>query len=114
MINRISTISYEIITGGQNVHAAEIEETLLSIPGIADCAVFGLPDDMWGERVSALIVRDAQKGEVTADSVEAYCRERLAGFKIPRTILFDDQPLPRTPTGKVQKFMLVERFSGAT
>lgn len=103
-----------IITGGQNVHAAEIEETLLSIPGIADCAVFGLPDDMWGERVSALIVRDAQKGEVTADSVEAYCRERLAGFKIPRTILFDDQPLPRTPTGKVQKFMLVERFSGAT
>ncbi|MEI2733358.1 MAG: AMP-binding protein [Rhodoblastus sp.] len=100
-----------IITGGQNVHAAEIEETLLSIPGVADCAVFGLPDEMWGERVSALIVRDAQKGDVTSDAVEAFCRERLAGFKIPRTILFEDQPLPRTPTGKVQKFLLVERFA---
>ncbi|HMN73790.1 MAG TPA: AMP-binding protein [Rhodoblastus sp.] len=101
-----------IITGGQNVHAAEIEETLLAIPGVADCAVFGLPDEMWGERVSALIVRDGQKGEVSAQAIEAHCRERLAGFKIPRTILFDEQPLPRTPTGKVQKFLLVERFSG--
>lgn len=42
----------------------------------------------------------------------AFCRERLAGFKIPRTILFEDQPLPRTPTGEVQKFLLVERFAG--
>jgi fatty-acyl-CoA synthase len=101
-----------IITGGQNVHAAEVEETLLAIPGVADCAVFGLPDEMWGERVSALIVRDAEQGEVTAQAIEARCRDRLAGFKIPRTILFDEQPLPRTPTGKVQKFLLVERFSG--
>ncbi|MFO1114399.1 MAG: AMP-binding protein [Beijerinckiaceae bacterium] len=101
-----------IITGGQNVHAAEVEETLLAFPGVADCAVFGLPDDMWGERVSALIVREAGQGEITAQTIEAHCRERLAGFKIPRTILFDTQPLPRTPTGKVQKFLLVERFSG--
>lgn len=99
-----------IITGGQNVHAAEIEETILSIPGVADCAVFGLPDEMWGERVAALIVRDPARGETSAQSVEAFCRERLAGFKIPRTILFDDAPLPRTPTGKVQKFLLVERY----
>lgn len=100
-----------IITGGQNVHAAEVEETLLAIPGVADCAVFGLPDEMWGERVSALIVRDRSKGEVTEQSVEIHCRERLAGFKIPRTILFDENPLPRTPTGKVQKFLLVDRFA---
>ena len=86
---------------------------LLALPGVADCAVFGLPDDMWGERVSVLIVRDSAQGDLTEGAVEAHCRERLAGFKIPRTILFDDNPLPRTPTGKVQKFLLVERFASS-
>ncbi len=100
-----------IITGGQNVHAAEVEETILALPGVADCAVFGLPDDMWGERVSVLIVRSGDAGDtLTEQAVEAHCRERLAGFKIPRTILFGEDALPRTPTGKVQKFLLVERF----
>ena len=100
-----------IISGGQNVHAAEVEEILLAIPGVADCAVFGLPDDMWGERVAALIVRNPGDGAaLTAGSVEAACRERLAGFKIPRTVLFENDPLPRTPTGKVQKFLLVEKY----
>jgi acyl-CoA synthetase (AMP-forming)/AMP-acid ligase II len=99
-----------IITGGQNVHAAEVEETILAISGVADCAVFGLPDDVWGERVAALIVLAPGDGAApTADSVQAFCRERLAGFKIPRTVLFDREALPRTPTGKVQKFLLVER-----
>ena len=102
-----------IISGGQNVHAAEIEETILAMPGVADCAVFGLPDEMWGERVSVLIVPNGEAAaELSEQVVEAFCRERLAGFKIPRTILFDEVPLPRTPTGKVQKFLLVDRFSG--
>ena len=101
-----------IITGGQNVHAAEVEEAILAIPGVADCAVFGLPDDMWGERVAALIVRTPKEsGALSSDRVQAICREKLAGFKIPRTVYFEDQPLPRTPTGKVQKFLLVDRFS---
>lgn len=102
-----------IITGGQNVHSAEVEETILSVPGVADCAVFGLPDEKWGERVSALVVRGTDGGEPTAEGIETFCRERLAGFKIPRTILFQAEPLPRTPTGKVQKFLLVERFSNS-
>jgi acyl-CoA synthetase (AMP-forming)/AMP-acid ligase II len=101
-----------IITGGQNVHAAEVEEILLGIHGVADCAVFGLPDELWGERVAALIVRSPDAGDaLTVESVEAACRERLAGFKTPRKIVFQIEPLPRTPTGKVQKFLLVERFS---
>jgi fatty-acyl-CoA synthase len=100
-----------IITGGQNVHAAEVEEILMTAPGVADCAVFGLPDDTWGERVSALIVTADGADTPTAESVAAHCRERLAGFKIPRTIRFQREPLPRTPTGKVQKFLLVERLS---
>ena len=103
-----------IITGGQNVHAAEVEEILLAIPGVADCAVFGLPDEIWGERVAALVVEPPNAScALTAESIEAACRERLAGFKTPRTIFIQTEPLPRTPTGKVQKFLLVERFSRA-
>ena len=101
-----------VITGGQNVHAAEVEEILLGIPGVADCAVFGLPDEIWGERVAALIVKSPNASDaLTVESIETACRERLAGFKTPRTIVFQTEPLPRTPTGKVQKFLLVERFS---
>ena len=102
-----------IVSGGQNVHAAEVEEILMAAPGVADCAVFGLPDETWGERVAALIVAAPGAGEgLTADGLIAHCRERLAGFKIPRTIRFQSEPLPRTPTGKVQKFILVDRFAG--
>jgi fatty-acyl-CoA synthase len=79
---------------------------------VADCAVFGLPDEIWGERVATLIVKSPNASDaLTVESIETTCRERLAGFKTPRTILFQTEPLPRTPTGKVQKFLLVERFS---
>jgi len=99
-----------IVTGGQNVHSAEVEEILLAHPRVADAAVFALPDPMWGEKVAALIVPEAG-GEASDAELEAWCRERLAGFKIPRAIFRQAEPLPRTPTGKVQKFLLVERFS---
>lgn len=100
-----------IVTGGQNVHAAEVEEVILTAPGVAECAVFGLPDDLWGERVTGLIV--VQDGaSVTPEQLEAFCRQRLAGFKTPKEFIVDRAALPRTPTGKVQKFLLVERFGG--
>jgi acyl-CoA synthetase (AMP-forming)/AMP-acid ligase II len=97
-----------IITGGQNVHAAEVEEAILHLPGVAECAVFGLPDELWGERVAAVVVTQGS-AVPSAEVVEAVCRDRLAGFKVPRVILLQEEPLPRTPTGKVQKFKLVER-----
>ena len=82
-----------------------------AIPGVADCAVFGLPDELWGERVAASIVRAPGAGEtLTVEGVLAACRESLAGFKTPKILYFQDEPLPRTPTGKVQKFLLVERY----
>lgn len=99
-----------IVSGGQNIHSAEVEEILLAHPQVADAAVFALPDPMWGEKVAALIVVEAG-GEASDGELEAWCRERLAGFKIPRAIFRQAEPLPRTPTGKVQKFLLVERFT---
>jgi acyl-CoA synthetase (AMP-forming)/AMP-acid ligase II len=99
-----------IVTGGQNVHAADVEAIILNFPGVADCAVFGLPDDLWGERVTAVVIpRDG--GELPPSKLEAFCRRHLAGFKVPKQFVVEAAPLPRTPTGKVQKFLLVERFT---
>ena len=99
-----------IISGGQNVHAAEVEEIILKHPDVVDCAVFGLPDDLWGERVTGLVI--AKEGaSLDVAELEAFCRQHLAGFKTPKEFIVGDEPLPRTPTGKVQKFQLVERFS---
>jgi acyl-CoA synthetase (AMP-forming)/AMP-acid ligase II len=100
-----------IVTGGQNVHAAEVEEILLKCPGVADCAVFGLPDDLWGERVTGLVVT-RNNATVTPAELEEFCRQHLAGFKTPKQFFIETGTLPRTPTGKVQKFLLVERYGG--
>ena len=99
-----------IVTGGQNVHAAEVEEIILKFPGVADCAVFGLPDDLWGERVTGLVVTQ-DNASVTPKELEEFCRQHLAGFKTPKEFIIEKNALPRTPTGKVQKFLLVERFN---
>jgi fatty-acyl-CoA synthase len=98
-----------IISGGQNVHSAEIEATLIRLTGIADCAVVGLPHEVWGEVVTAVIV-PARDAALDDRQIQDFCRETLAGFKVPRIVLFQEDPLPRTPTGKVQKFLLVERY----
>jgi acyl-CoA synthetase (AMP-forming)/AMP-acid ligase II len=98
-----------IVTGGQNVYAAEVEDIILRCPGVAECAVFGLPDDFWGERVASIVVPQ-QNANVTAAALDAFCRQHLAGFKIPKDFIFETDALPRTSTGKVQKFLLVERL----
>jgi acyl-CoA synthetase (AMP-forming)/AMP-acid ligase II len=83
---------------------------LLGLEGVQDCAVFGLPDEIWGECVAASIV--TSDPSLTAERLQAACREVLAGFKLPRKLFFQSEALPRTPTGKVQKFLLVERHAG--
>ena len=100
-----------IISGGQNIHSAEIEATLLGLSGVSDCAIIGLPHEVWGEVVTAVIVT-AKGVMLTAQQVQDSCRATLASFKVPRIVVFQDDPLPRTPTGKVQKFRLVERYRG--
>lgn len=98
-----------LITGGQNVFAVEVEEMLMGHPAVMQCAVIGLPDTTWGERVTAVIIRRPGQ-EVTEEEIIAFSRDRIAHFKAPKTVFFVDT-LPMTSTGKVQKFLLVEKFS---
>jgi fatty-acyl-CoA synthase len=96
-----------IISGGENVSSIEVEDALNSHPAIREAAVIGIPDEKWGELVTALVVVDGS--EVTAEELIAHCRDHLAGYKCPKRIEFLDE-LPRTATGKIQKFKLREPF----
>jgi acyl-CoA synthetase (AMP-forming)/AMP-acid ligase II len=100
-----------IVTGGQNVFPSEIEDALLRVPGVADCAVIGLPDELWGERVACVVVPRSGARLAAAD-LDAFCRQHLASFKVPKEFIFQTDALPRTSTGKVQKFLLIEQYSG--
>ena len=98
-----------IVSGGENVYPIEVEEALSQHPDVLEVAVIGRPDERWGEVVNALIVRRPESG-VRADELVAFARERLAGYKLPRSIEFVDE-LPRTPTGKVLKRELRARYN---
>jgi fatty-acyl-CoA synthase/long-chain acyl-CoA synthetase len=97
-----------IISGGMNIYPAEIESGLESHPGIADVAVFGIPDENWGESVHAVVV-GRPGADLTADAVIAFARKHLAGYKIPRSVTFADE-IPRTGSGKILKRVLREPF----
>jgi long-chain acyl-CoA synthetase len=90
-----------IVSGGENVYPAEVENALMSHDGIADVAVIGVPHDKWGETAKAVVVR-AAGAEPTEDEIIAYARERLARFKCPTSVDFIEV-LPRNPSGKVLK-----------
>jgi long-chain acyl-CoA synthetase len=90
-----------IISGGENIYPAEVENALFGHPAIADVAVIGVPDPKWGEAVKAVIVRKPGT-EVSAAELIEFARSRIAGFKVPRSIDFVDA-LPRNPSGKILK-----------
>ena len=97
-----------IVSGGENIYPAEVESALYGHPAIADVAVIGVPDERWGEAVKAIVV--VKPGaRVTADDIIAYARERVAGYKLPKSIDFVDS-LPRNPSGKIVKRDLRERY----
>ena len=100
-----------IISGGVNIYPAEIEAVLHGHPAIADVAVFGVPDDDWGESIKAVVepAPGAEPGAVLAAEVLAYCREHLAAFKCPRTVDFT-AALPRDPNGKLYKRKLRDPY----
>jgi acyl-CoA synthetase (AMP-forming)/AMP-acid ligase II len=97
-----------IITGGENVSSIEVEDAVFSHPAVAEVAVIGIPDEKWGELVTAIVVL-AEGQSATAEEIVAHCRSRLAGYKAPKRVEFRDE-LARTATGKIQKFKLREPF----
>lgn len=100
-----------IISGGENVYPAELEEALRDHPAVADCAVIGVPDDRWGEVGRAVVV--LRPGHTAAErELLDHLTGRLARYKIPRSVRFADE-LPRTPTGKILKRELRRRFGDA-
>ena len=100
-----------IISGGVNIYPAEIEQELIDHPAVADVAVFGIPDDEWGEQVKAAV--QLVEGVVPSPELErellAFARERLATFKVPKSVDFEDE-LPRHPTGKLYTRLLRAKY----
>src|SRR5690606_29057485 len=95
------------ISGGVNIYPAEIESVLMQCPGVEDCAVFGIPDDQYGEAVAAAVVPGTAAPEV--DEIRGFLAERMASYKVPRLIRFHES-LPREAMGKVFKNQLREAY----
>jgi len=91
-----------IISGGENVYSTEVEQALYQHPSVAQCAVIGVPDERWGERVHAVVV-PKPGAERDAQALIAHCRALIADFKCPRSIDFQDEPLPLSGAGKILK-----------
>ena len=94
-----------IVSGGENIHPAEVEAALQALPGVSAAAVFGVPDELWGERVEAAVV--VGEATMTVESIEAALRQHLADFKIPKRWHVVDE-LPLGPIGKVERARLIE------
>ena len=100
-----------IIRGGENVYPSEVEACLLELPGCEETAVIGLPHDIWGEEVAA-VIRMSYGQSSNASEVIAFCKERLAGFKVPAHVVFTDEPLERNALQKLLKAQIRERYFG--
>jgi len=100
-----------IISGGVNIYPQESENLLINHPKVMDCAVFGVPNDDFGEEVKAVVQpRDmAEAGSSLAEELIAYCKTNLSAIKCPRSIDFEAE-LPRHPTGKLYKRLLRDRY----
>ncbi len=96
-----------IISGGENISSLEIEEVLYRHPSVLEAAVVAKPDAQWGETPCAFVTLKLEGDDVDADSIVAFCRDNLARYKVPKHVVFGE--LPKTNTGKIQKFVLRER-----
>ncbi len=97
-----------IITGGENVSSIEVEDCVFSHPAVAEVAVIGVPSERWGETIKALVVV-AEGEQVTESEIIKHCKERLTGYKAPTSVEFRPE-IPRTATGKIQKFKLRQEY----
>ena len=102
-----------IITGGEHVYPSEVEEVIGSHQAVFDCAVIGLPDQKWGEKVAAVVIKKqgADDSAINEEIIKNCCKEQMAGYKSPKEILFiNEDEMPRTPTGKILHRKLREKF----
>ncbi len=91
-----------IISGGENIYSTEVENAISLMPGVAEVAVIGIPDDKWGERVHAIVV-PREGAKLTPEAVQAWAREKVAGYKVPRSVVVRPERLPLSGAGKVLK-----------
>lgn len=108
LIYIVDRVKDMIISGGENIYSAEVERALLQHPAISEAAAIGMPDEKWGEAVTGIVVlRDGH--QVSESDIISFCRGYLGGYKVPKSIFFSE-PLPRTPSGKVQKGVLRDKY----
>jgi long-chain acyl-CoA synthetase len=97
----VDRIKDMIITGGENVYSTEVEEALYTHPGVQECAVVGLPDQEWGERVAAYIIPRAAS-QIDLNEMKTYLKSRISAFKVPKDLIIVED-FPRSPAGKILK-----------
>ena len=98
-----------IVSGGENVYSGEVEAAIYEIPEVKEAAVFGIPDEKWGELVAAAIVLRSEMN-LSAEKVQQYCKTRIASYKVPRHIEFMTEELPKSGSGKILKRVLREKY----
>lgn len=98
-----------MITGGENVYSAEVENAIYQHPDVASCAVIGLPDDTWGERIHAVVIPKFG-ADLTAETIIKHCKAQIASYKCPKTVDIRKTPLPMSGAGKVLKHVLREEY----
>lgn len=98
-----------IISGGENISSLEVEEHIFAHPEVFECAVVAAPDEKWGEVPAAVVVRKPGS-QLTEAALLEFLAARLGRYKLPRVILFSEEPLPKTGTGKIRKLILREQF----
>jgi len=96
-----------IISGGENISTIEVESVLYRHPAVLEAAVVARPDEKWGETPCAFVDLKDGADDVSAEQIIAFCRDRMAHYKVPKAVVFG--PLPKTSTGKIQKFVLRDR-----
>jgi fatty-acyl-CoA synthase len=101
-----------VIVGGLNVYPAEVERVLLDLDGVAEAAVVGVPDPVWGEVPEAVVI--VKRGyAMSAAQLEEHCRDELANYKVPRRWNVRTEPLPRTTSGKIQRHLIAQQAKQA-
>ncbi|HTG15037.1 MAG TPA: AMP-binding protein, partial [Blastocatellia bacterium] len=98
-----------IVSGGENVYSGEVEAAIYEIPEVKEAAVFGIPDEKWGELVAAVVVL-RQGTKLSAEELKQYCKTRISSYKVPRHIEFMAEELPKSGSGKILKRVLREKY----